>query len=96
MAHVRAQVTSAIDVVVHTARLRDGRRVVFQIAAVDDIDGAGAPVVIELFAFRPRVERHGAFVCTGITPRVVSSIAERGAELDPRCFEAGIDALESA
>lgn len=96
VAHIRAQVASAIDVVVHTARLRDGRRVVFQIAAVDDIDGAGDPVVIELFAFRRRLERHGAFVCTGITPRVVSSMAERGAELDPRCFEAGIDALERA
>jgi pilus assembly protein CpaF len=41
IAHVRAQVASAIDLVVHTARLRDGRRVVFQIAGVDDLDGAG-------------------------------------------------------
>jgi pilus assembly protein CpaF len=94
VAHVRAQVASAIDVVVHTARLRDGRRVVFQIAAVDELDGAGDPVVIEVFGFRPRVGRHGAFVCTGIVPRVVASLAERGEDLDPRCFDAGVDGWE--
>jgi pilus assembly protein CpaF len=94
VAHVRAQVASAIDVVVHTARLRDGRRVVFQIAAVDELDGAGDPVVIEVFGFRPRVGRHGAFVCTGISPRVVASLAERGEDLDPRCFDTGIDGSE--
>jgi pilus assembly protein CpaF len=91
IAHVRAQVASAIDVVVHTARLRDGRRVVFQIAAVDELDGAGDPIVIELFGFRPRIERHGAFVCTGIAPRVVALLAERGEEPDPTWFETGID-----
>jgi pilus assembly protein CpaF len=96
VAHVRAQVASAIDVVVHTARLRDGHRVVFQIAAVDELDAAGEPVVIELFGFRPRIGRHGAFVCTGIVPRVVSVLAERGVVLHPNCFEAGIDAPERA
>ena len=96
VAHVRAQVASAIDVVVHTARLRDGRRVVFQIAAVDQLDGAGDPVVIEIFGFRPRVGRHGAFVCTGIVPRVVASLAERGEDLDTRCFDTGIDDSEPA
>ena len=94
VAHVRAQVASAIDVVVHTARLRDGRRVVFQIAAVDELDGAGDPVVLEVFGFRPRVGRHGAFVCTGIVPLVVASLAERGEDLDTRCFDTGIDGSE--
>jgi pilus assembly protein CpaF len=96
VAHVRAQVASAIDVVVHTARLRDGRRVVFQIGAVDELDGAGEPVVVEIFGFRPRIDREGAFVCTGIAPRVVTSLAERGQDVDPRLFEAGIDAREPA
>ena len=78
IAHVRAQVTSAIDIVVHTARLRDGRRVVFQVAGVDHIDDAGEPVVIEVFGFRPRIGRHGAFVCTGLSPGVAAMLAERG------------------
>jgi pilus assembly protein CpaF len=94
--HVRAQVASAIDLVVHTARLRDGRRVVFQVAGVDDLDGAGEPVVIEIFGFRPRIGRHGAFVCTGLSPRVVALLAERGEELDPRCLEPGVDTQEPA
>jgi pilus assembly protein CpaF len=96
VAHVRAQVASAIDLVVHTARLRDGRRVVFQVAAVDELDGAGDPVVVEIFGFRRRIGPEGAFVCTGITPRVVSSLAEREQDLDHRWFEAGIDAWEPA
>jgi pilus assembly protein CpaF len=94
--HVRAQVVSAIDLVVHTARLRDGRRVVFQVAGVDDLDGAGEPVVIEIFGFRPRIGRHGAFVCTGLSPRVVALLAKRGEELDPRCLEPGVDTQEPA
>jgi pilus assembly protein CpaF len=94
IAHVRAQVASATDLVVHTARLRDGRRVVFQIAGVDDLDGAGEPVVIEVFGFRSRIGRHGAFVCTGLSPRVVAMLAERGEELDPTCLEPGVDAEE--
>jgi hypothetical protein len=52
VAHVRAQVASAIDLVVHTARLRDAGGSVFQIAGVDDLDGAGEPVVIEVFGQR--------------------------------------------
>ena len=40
VAHVRAQVAGGIDLVVHTARLREGRRVV-QIATVDGLDEGG-------------------------------------------------------
>ena len=91
VAHVRAQVASAIDVVVHTARLRDGRRVVFQVAAVDQLDRAGIRS-----SSRSSVSAVEVLVCTGITPRVVSSLAERGQDLDHRWFEAGIDAWEPA
>jgi hypothetical protein len=51
-------------------------------------------VVVEIFGFRPRIGREGAFVCTGIAPRVVASLAERDQDVDPRLFEAGIDAWE--
>jgi len=89
--HVRAQVASAIDVVVQTARLRDGRRVVHQIASVDGLDDAGDPIVTEMFAFRRRVGPHGAFLCAGVVPPLVLSLHERGAELDPRMLEPGAD-----
>jgi Flp pilus assembly CpaF family ATPase len=38
VAHVREQVASAIDVVVHMARLRDGRRVVQHVATVEGVE----------------------------------------------------------
>jgi pilus assembly protein CpaF len=91
VAHVRAQVASAIDVVVHTARLRDGRRVVYQISAVDGLNDEGDPVVTELFGFRPRVGRDGAFVCSGMAPRLARLLRERGAELAPEVLAPGID-----
>jgi hypothetical protein len=60
VAHVREQVASAIDVIVHMARLRDGRRVVLEVAAVDGVRD-GEPIVTPLFRFRPRSGAHGGF-----------------------------------
>ncbi|HEX6330897.1 MAG TPA: CpaF family protein [Actinomycetota bacterium] len=89
--HIRAQVASALDVVVHMARLRDGRRVVFQIAAVEDLDADGNPIVTELFGFRPRLGRNGAFVATGRVAGIARVLADRGQELPPGCLAAGVD-----
>jgi pilus assembly protein CpaF len=94
VAHVRAQVAGGIDVVVHTARLREGRRVVMQIATVDALDESGDLVVTEVFGFRSRVGRDGAFVATGNVPAVVASLTGRVA-LDERWFEPGIDEVAS-
>src|SRR5438552_7145466 len=59
-AHIRNQVAAAVDVIVHLARLRDGRRVVWQIATVERTH-RGEPVVTELFGFRPRTGDRGSF-----------------------------------
>jgi pilus assembly protein CpaF len=91
-AHVRAQVASAIDVVVHMTRLRDGHRAVFQIASVDGLDDGGEPVVTELFGFRPRLGPHGAFVATGAQPPFLRALAERGEDLPASWFAPGVDA----
>ena len=90
-AHVRAQVASAIDVVVHMARLRDGRRIVFQIASVEDLADDGDPVVTEVFGFRPRLGPDGAFVATGLVPTLARTLVERGQEAPAALFAAGID-----
>ena len=95
-AHVRAQVASAIDVVVHTARMRSGRRVVFQISSVEGLDAQGDPVVSEIFGFRPRLGPHGAFVATGVVPVMTRLLRERGAELDEGLFAPGVDAPETS
>jgi hypothetical protein len=48
VAHIRAQVAAAIDVIVQLARLRDGRRVVWGIAVVEGTRH-GEPIVEPVF-----------------------------------------------
>jgi pilus assembly protein CpaF len=88
-AHIRNQVAAALDVVVHLARLRDGRRVVWEIAAIEGTR-RGEPVITPLFRFRPSEER-GAFEATGEVPEVASKLAERGEVLPEDLFDAGPD-----
>jgi pilus assembly protein CpaF len=88
--HVRAQVASAIDVVVHMARLPDGRRVVSEVASVDGL-AADQHAVSSVFAFRPREGRAGSFVCTGVVPGLRSTLRERGETLPIALFSAGED-----
>jgi pilus assembly protein CpaF len=89
--HVRNQVASAIDVIVHLARLRDGRRVVFDISAIEGIHD-GEPLVRQVFAFRPRAGVAGRFEATGGEPVMAALLAERGAPADHGLFEPGEDA----
>jgi len=92
VAHVRAQVASALDVVVHMARLRSGRRVVFQIATVDGLDEDGTPRVTEIFGFRPRLGPEGSFQATGAVPALCRLLEERGEAIPEDRFEPGVDA----
>jgi pilus assembly protein CpaF len=87
LAHVREQVSSAIDVVVQMTRLRDGRRVVSSIATVDGVLD-GDPCVTELFAYRGRHGRHGTgrFVSTGAVPSLRRVLLERGEDVPVSLF----------
>ena len=75
-AHIRAQVCAPIDVIVHLARLRGGRRVVWEIAAVEGTRRA-EPVVTSLYRFRPRSGAEGGFEAVAV-PEVVGTLANRG------------------
>jgi len=90
-AHVRTQVAAAIDIVVQLARLRDGRRVLWEIAAIEGTK-RGEPVVEPLFRFRPREGSAGRFDAVGTVPVLVGVLRDRGADLDDAIFEAGEDA----
>jgi len=81
--------------VVHMARLRSGRRVVFQVATVDGVRD-GEPVVTEVFGFRPRLGSHGSFVCDGVVPSVAGVLADRGEDLPELLFEPGPDHTDPA
>ena len=84
-AHIRNQVASAIDVVVHLARLRDGRRIVWEIAAIEGTH-RGEPVVSPLFRFRLREGRAGSFEGSGTVPRVAAMLTDRGEAIDDWLF----------
>jgi pilus assembly protein CpaF len=89
-AHVRAQVAAAIDVVIQLARLRDGRRIVWEIAVLEGTH-RGEPVVEPLFRFRPRSGALGAFEATGCIPTIAEVLHERGEPAAPGLFDAGAD-----
>ena len=89
-AHVRLQVGAAIDVVVQLARLRDGRRVVWEIATVEGTEH-GEPVVQTVFRFLPR-DGEGSFAAEGYVPGLVPTLRSRGEQLPDALFEAGPDA----
>jgi pilus assembly protein CpaF len=89
-AHIRDQVASAIDVIVHLARLRDGRRVLWQVATVEGAH-RGDPVVKTIFSFRPRARGGGRFEAEGVLPGILGLLGTRGVFLDDDLFEAGVD-----
>jgi pilus assembly protein CpaF len=76
-AHVRNQVASAIDIVVHLARLRGGRRVVWEIAAVEGTR-RGEPIVTPVFRYRSREGSAGHFEATGTVPSITTTLVDRG------------------
>ncbi len=78
---IRQQVSSAIDLIVHTARLRDGSR---KVVSVTEVAGMENDVITlqDLFVFKEH--RHRA---TGIYPGFVSKISEAGIALSEDWFK---------
>jgi pilus assembly protein CpaF len=83
---IREQIASAVDVIVHTARLRDGSRKVVSITEVygsedDDI------LTQEIFAFEQTAFRdgriEGSLKPTGVRPTFMDAFKVRGIELPP-------------
>ena len=89
-AHIRNQVASAIDVVIQLTRVRGGRRVVWEIAAIEGTH-RGEPVVVPLFRSRVRGGSEGVFEATGTVPRVADVLADRGEDVGDVLFAEGED-----
>ena len=81
---IREQIVAALDLIVHVRRDEDGRRRVASIAEIVGMEGE-TPLLQEIFVFRRRgLERGkvlGEHSATGIVPRVVPGLRERGAEI---------------
>ncbi|MEZ5980488.1 MAG: ATPase, T2SS/T4P/T4SS family [Planctomycetota bacterium] len=85
---IREQVSSALHYVVNVRRFPDGVRRVDSITELAGLEG-GTPLLQDVFVFRQsgleggRVR--GRFVATGIVPRLVHELRERGQEVSLRC-----------
>jgi pilus assembly protein CpaF len=84
---IRAQITSAINVIVHLERLRDGSRKVVQISEVAGME-EDIVTMQDVFRFVPggldqQGRVMGRFTATGIRPRVIDRLDELGYEMPP-------------
>ena len=89
-AHIRSQVAAAIDVIVQLARLRDGRRVIWEVAVVEGTR-RGEPVVEPVFRVRPRDGGAGRFSASGMIPALLDVLRQRGEDLGEELFAVGED-----
>jgi pilus assembly protein CpaF len=87
---VRAQIGSAIDVVIHVQRMSDGTRKVLTIAEVVGMEGE-IITMQDLFVYkRQGIDENGKvighFEATGIRPKASERLAEYGINLDETLF----------
>ncbi|HLF87822.1 MAG TPA: CpaF family protein [Anaerolineales bacterium] len=87
---IREQVASAIDLVVHVDRLRDGTRKVTQVTEVQGMEGDSI-VLQDIFVFEQTGVQNGRVVgmlkSTGLRPRFYEKFAMNGIELPAGVFE---------
>jgi pilus assembly protein CpaF len=82
---IREQIASAINLVIHTSRLRDGTR---KIMSVDEVIGMEGDVIAmqEIFAYRLQGLSHevvqGQFEYTGVRPESIKRFDEQGVIFD--------------
>jgi pilus assembly protein CpaF len=88
---MRQQISSAIDVIIHTARLSDGTR---KVTSVSEIAGMEGDTIMfqEIFTFqRDGVDAdgmiNGRFAATGIRPRFGDRLKSSSYDIDPKVFE---------
>ena len=87
---IREQVASAVDLVVHMERLRDGTRKVVQVSEVQGMEGESI-VMQDLFQFEQSGITNGRVVgqlkSTGLRPKFSEKFAINNIELPPNIFD---------
>jgi pilus assembly protein CpaF len=88
---MRAQIASALHIVMLLQRLSDGRRTLVSLTEVTGMEGEVVQLQ-EIFRFvRRRTDTdgtvHGEFRATGIRPKFMNELQTRGIEVPPRAFD---------
>ena len=86
---IREQISSALDLVVQQARMRDGSRKVISISEVVGMEG-DTITLQDIFVYRPSGYgpdgSHGAFTATGVRPGFVEKMADNGVPVNEEWF----------
>jgi len=89
---IREQVTSAIDLVIHQERMRDGSRKVTYITEVSGMEG-DVITTTDLFVFEQTGFENGKVLGrlrpTGLRPKFMDKIEAAGIHLPPSIFGVG-------
>ena len=90
---LRAQIASALDLVIQLERHEDGRR---RVVSIQEINGVEGEIITmsEIFRFeREGIDRDrkvvGQFTATGLVPKFYEQIRKRGLDLDIGVFQPG-------
>ncbi len=89
---IREQMASALDLIVHLTRLRDGTR---RITHVTEVQGMEGDVItlqdVYLFDFGMGIDEHGRFKghlkATGVRPKFTEKLADLGIRMGPEVFQ---------
>ncbi len=89
---IREQVSSAIDMIVHQERLRDGSRKVVNISEISGMEG-DVITMTDIFAFEQTGYENGKVIGrlrpTGLRPKAMEKIEAAGIHLPPTVFGVG-------
>jgi pilus assembly protein CpaF len=88
---IREQMASAIDLIVHQSRLKDGTRRITHITEVEGMEGEVITLQdVFVFDFHAGVDQNGRYLGglrpTGLRPRFVERLAERGVMVPNEVF----------
>jgi len=91
---IREQISSAIDLIVHQSRMRDGSRKITYITEVQRMEG-DTITLQDIFRYQQsRMDEtgqgHGRFVITGLKPNFMDKLEASGAGLPESFFTEGM------
>ena len=88
---IREQMASALDLIVHQARLKDGSRRITHITEVEGMEGQVITLQdIFLYDYQAGIDEHGrhrgVLRSTGLRPRFIDVLADRGVSVPHGIF----------